>query len=36
MYVATAGGEALVPADDSLPRGREEHRAATLDYLFVD
>lgn len=36
MYVQTPSGEALIAADESLPRGNEEHRAVTFDYLTVE
>lgn len=36
MYVRTPQGEALIEPDDSLPRGKETHRAVALDYLSVD
>jgi hypothetical protein len=36
MYVRTENGEALIEADETLPRGLERHRAVTVDYLSVD
>ena len=36
MFVQTPEGEALIPADERLPRGRERHRAVTFDYLSVE
>jgi hypothetical protein len=36
MYVRTPEGEKLVEADAALPRAHEDHRAVTLDYLWVD
>ena len=36
MYVLTPSGEALIDLDETVPRGHEEHRTVTFDYLTVD
>ncbi|MBV8151813.1 MAG: glycosyltransferase [Candidatus Eremiobacteraeota bacterium] len=36
MYVRTPDGETLVPAQDEIPRAREEHQRVSFDYVSIE